>query len=219
MPSFVGLKDYMAMQSLPLIAEVGSLSGVTSGSSTPQVIALGFGTGYKYDGINDEIDMGNLRSTCFGNLNNCPNGHSMAFWLSISTAVGNEASDRYIFSGGGQTSSSHGPCFAKRNSDFCAWYKKNAEAWAVCGAGVFDEPVHVVITWSNAAGLKLYVGGVMLAGQANPTIGSYNPSGFDNFYFGRPNNGLLKFGDFKMAHFMFWEEIISQDMIDRLGQS
>ena len=204
----------MAMKSLPLIAEIGSLSGVTSGSGTPQVISWELGQGFQYDGIDDEIDLGNIRSTCFGNLNNCPNGHSMAFWLSVPTAAGGGL----IYSGGGQTAHSHGPCFGKSNGNFCTWYKKNDETCWTCGAGVFGEPVHVVVTWSDAAGIKVYVGGVLTASKATPKITSYYPDGSDNFYFGRSNRGSPIFGDFKIAHFMFWEEIISQDMIERLRQ-
>ena len=204
----------MAMKSLPLIAEIGSLSGVTSGSGTPQVISWELGQGFQYDGIDDETDLGNLRSTCFGNLNNCPNGHSMAFWLSVPTAVGGG----YINSAGGHTAHSHGPSFVKYHGDFCTWYKKNDETWWTCGSGVIGEPVHVVVTWSDAAGIKVYVGGVLTASKATPKITSYHPDGHDNFYFGRSNRGSPNFGDFKIAHFMFWEEIISQDMIERLGQ-
>ena len=215
----LGLKIYFPMDSLPLMAKIGSLSGSSGGAASPSIVPGKYGSALSFDGIDDIIDVGNLRSTCFGNLNNCPNGHTMAFWLKVYSMP--VASNRFIYSGGGQSSNSYGPALSKNSADeLCAWYSGNGVRWAACVPLSLGQFVHVVVIWSASDGLKLYMNKILVAHTTTTIAHGTEPSTFNNFYFGRPNTNSLtdKYCKFHIDSFLFWEDVISQDMINRIGE-
>ena len=205
------------MDSLPLMAKIGSLSGSSGGAASPSIIPGKYGSALSFDGVDDMIDMGNLRSTCFGNLNHCPRGHTIAFWLNVdSTPI---AENYFIYSAGGQTDSSYGPSVAVSPAgDVCAWYSRNGEKWSICRPLTKDKFVHVVVTWLASDGLKLHVDRVLVGHDISIVQKGAITSVYNNLYFGRPNHMAQKFGKFIIDSFMFWNDTISQDMIDRIGK-
>ena len=201
------------------MAKIGSLSGSSGGAASPSIVPGKYGSALSFDGIDDMIDMGNLRSTCFGNLNNCPNGHTMAFWLKVYFSP--VVSNRFIYSGGGQSTDSYGPALSKSSSNnLCAWYSKNGKRWTVCETRfTFGQSVHVVVMWSASDGLKLYMNRTLIAHDTKSHSHGTEPSTYNTFYFGRSNTDNLanKYGKFHIDSFLFWEDVISQDMINRIG--
>ena len=51
------------------------------------------------------VELGDQRTQCFGNLNLCPNGLSLAFWINVHSTP---LTANYVVSWGAQSSSSHG---------------------------------------------------------------------------------------------------------------
>ena len=207
------------MDSLPLMAKIGSLSGSSGGAASPSIVPGKYGSALSFDGIDDIIDMGNLRSTCFGNLNNCPNGHTMAFWLKVYSMP--DAANRFIYSGGGQSSISYGPALSKNiNDKLCAYYSKNGNRWIICWPLTLGQFVHVVIIWSASDGLKMYMDKILVSHDTTTVAYGTEPSTYNNFYFGRSSTSTAadKYCKFHIDSFLFWEDVISQDMINRIGE-
>ena len=84
---------------------------------------------------------------CVGNLQHCPRGFTLAVWIKISLL---DSGDRYYFSSGGQTTSSHGVALYTKQYKFRASFRTNGRAW---GVGIADVTVdvwfHIIITWDT----------------------------------------------------------------------
>ena len=139
-------------------------------------------------GANQAVRVNNDRKQCFGSLQLCPNGYSIATWLLISNAD----CSRYVFSNGGQTSKSHGiSLIYQANKGFTAYARTETNLWIATGntsppveRGVWH---YVMLSWSQIDGLYLYVNDSLIARNTTSVSSPLVVSAYNDFYIGQSN--------------------------------
>lgn len=209
----------MPTTSAPLVAYVfntdtdmftnGLTGSITGNFAMPAVYAQGVAnTAIYFDGIQQYLDLGDLRSQCFGSLDLCPSGASYAFWIWIGSTKAMTPERQYILSSGAQTPSTPGITVYMEGGVLYAVTSTTAATWGPVSIPVSPKTWYqVAFSWSQANGLWLYINGVQIGKVETSTVFSQvNTPSSNNFVIGKPNDADTNFGEFYMDTMNFWSE-------------
>ena len=189
----------------------GSYTGTVHGSSASLVTgklgkALHIGIQQTY------VDLGEIRDTCFGLLDLCPDGYTLSFWINRAWI---DTPGCYI-SNGGQTSSSYGISVSVNANGKVHFGLKTKYHWYK-----LDRPVpmeswhHIVMTWSPITMLDVCMDGELL-GTSVKDANTRTSSAYNNFRFGAPNNVNRYFGEAYIDELLFWDSKKDPEFIQAL---
>ncbi|CAH1793213.1 unnamed protein product, partial [Owenia fusiformis] len=171
--------------------------------------------GIYLDGIDQWVDLGNHRHECFGDLELCPNGYTLSMWLYIGPKVANEM---YYFSSGGQTGSSFGVALFWLAGNLGSWFSTRTEIWKVSypGATLREQWRHIVLTWKQDEGLKLWIDCVNVESDTMSETRNVPNTPWNNVVLGRPNKNFAKFGEAIIDELIFWDKKLPDERIEDL---
>ncbi|CAH1786999.1 unnamed protein product, partial [Owenia fusiformis] len=125
--------------------------------NNPQAIDSKVGHGLSLDGNNQWVDLGTHENECFGDLNLCPMGYTLAMWIKFGAK---NTEEMYYFSSGGQSGNSYGTTVFIQYGVLWAWVSTSTRTWETR----FMNPprhewTHVLLTWRKDEGLQLFING------------------------------------------------------------
>ncbi|CAH1803007.1 unnamed protein product, partial [Owenia fusiformis] len=115
--------------------------------NNPQVIASKVGRGLSLDGNNQWVDLGMHENECFGDLNLCSMGYTLAMWIKFGAK---NTDEMYYFSSGDQNGNSSGTDIFIQNG--ILWARLSTIVWT--WEARFMNPLphewtHMLLTWRN----------------------------------------------------------------------
>ncbi|WAR29555.1 PIF-like protein [Mya arenaria] len=183
-------------------------------------------------------------NTCFGNLDSCSNGFTIAVWVNFNGFGGTQ---NVLISNGATTSHSNGISMLYTNGRMQWIFRmKTGRTWSVSGNNILSGRwYHVVVTWSLANGLTLYIDGREVAGIVESVLSTEALISHNNVSiiksiaytspnFKRPSSSVPSLNEFQigqsnhsvMSHdssvltvdeFQFWSMILMYDQLREMG--
>ena len=131
------------------------------------------------NGLYQWVDLGDHRSNCMGNLDNCNNGLVMAMWLRIHR-YGDPGTDNdeYYITNGGHTERSMGVALLMRGKNIIVYFCTASKVWELNYdiEVTLDTWYHLALTWSRTNGGKIFINGMLGGGDA---LGANHVSNLD----------------------------------------
>ncbi len=198
----------------PVIKGAFDISITNNAGSVDGII----GNGIQLDGSSQYLNAGEHRDRCFGNLEICDKGLTIAFWLKQKSS---ENEYQYIISSGGQTPTAKTGLFVRyRDNKLWVKFKTSTLAWSLTQIAYSSDDGwhHVAITWSADTGLKGFVDGCLKDESKTPTSASYTSDDNRMFLIGKPNSNSDSqyFGKFDFDEFVIIHSIQSNRFIWQL---
>ena len=163
----------------------------------PRLVRGKLGRALMLNGRNQYVDFGDHHGDCFGNLDNCKHGATVAFWL----RPDHLARDAYFLWTG--------------NNGLAMWYrgkrvhvsaKTSTKEWQLSTDKLRPDQWHLAeVTWSEDKGLRLVVGNEVVAEDRDPrqrTVGRQDEDG--RVYLGRGNAANGKYGAATFDEMEYW---------------
>ena len=123
-----------------------------------------------FDGITNRVRFANTMSMCIVNLENCPNGITIAAWLKPGTK-NNEA--WYYFSTGGHSSNGSGWTWYQNSGKINFQAQTTSKKWPLLSAILpLDTWSHVITSCHEFEGVKMFVNFKLVTESNSPTITS-----------------------------------------------
>ena len=163
--------------------ENGAIAGSTAGITTGAVELVDgkVNRALYTNGINQYVNLGNLRQYCVGNILHCQNGLTVSFWIN---PLIKKPGNLFYLDNGGSTSWSIGMNILQQNEALCATVRDDSRVWSVTGVSFVPMHwYHVIVVWGEASGLHFYLNGCLAAVKLSPTFENSNPNG--------PHNDLI----------------------------
>ena len=186
-------------------------------STNPALVAGMKSLAWSFDGATQYVNLGNNRDKCWGDLDNCPNGITVAFWLNIPADA--PAGEKYFLSSGGQTYQSRGIASLRQTSGLLETrFKTSSQKWFLTtnmiSLGVWT---HITYIWDLHTGLAVFYNGCFEAELTNGVTHS-DACIYNDFYIGRPNNNpnSVFMGQFLMDELQIWEIAKSKEFASRI---
>ncbi len=118
------------------------------------------GSAHYLNGVDQWVDLGNHRYKCLGNLEQCPNGFTIALWLKMGTK---SATGTILFymSSGGHTYASHGIAMYRKSNFLGASFRTKIKRWSCSKLMTISDGVwyHLTLTWKEDNGVKFFLNG------------------------------------------------------------
>lgn len=167
---------------------------------------------YAFNGAGQYIDFGDFSGH---SLSNMTYDISFSFWYTLS---GTSASNQYIFSSGGQTTTNGLSCWVDNSEQLACQINDGT------GFYVVESPVYPLHTWQHAVVqyqddlLELYINGSLVDSDDTLNPGAYGDLHSD-FFIGRPNNALNHYFNGSIDEFYAFNRTLSEDFISLLYTS
>ncbi len=170
---------------------VGSISGTMY--AQPTLVAGKRGNALYFNGVDQWVNFGDQRNTCFGNLEQCPDGYSLIHWIKLGTksAIGKTL---FYYSNGGQTSSSHGITLFRKGNILGTTFSTRSMEWKGYDLMEVSDEVwyHIGFTWHPDTGVTFFLNGCQTEPLQpfNVKSRSLASTPHNDFTLGTPNNQL-----------------------------
>ena len=168
---------------------------------------------------NGYLDLGNTRDTCFGELERCPQGVSLALWLKMEIPDEYEA---YYVNNGGQTSSSYGISIHGKlvpPDSFLQIDLKTKTHWY---RFTYKESVarawhHLAFSWTASTHVIAYLDGKYV-GTSDKSYKAIQTTNYNTFFIGKPNNNEKYYGEAYLDELLFWDSAKPAEFFQDLFQ-
>ena len=164
-----------------------------------------------FDGSTNRVQFLNTYSMCIVNLEKCPNGITIAAWLKPGTK---QALTWFYFSTGGHTPGGHGWTWYQNSGKINFQAQTTSKIWSLLSATLpLDTWSHVITSWHELEGVKMFVNFKLVAEATTPTIDAFN-----NVVIDLTIGSALKFdvrflGNFTIDEFHIWQKKCTDDII------
>ena len=191
----------------------GSTVGVTAGAV--ELVKGKVNRALYTNGIDQYVNLGNLRQFCVGNILHCQNGLTVSFW--INPLIKKPGSFFYL-DNGGSTMLSIGINILQQNEALCANFRDDTHHWSI--SGVSFVPMHwyhVIIVWGGSSGLHFYLNGCLAAVKLSPRFEINTPNGpYNDLILGTTTTTSFRSlvsGEMLMDELKMWDAELSQDQV------
>ncbi|CAH1790209.1 unnamed protein product [Owenia fusiformis] len=149
----------------------------------PKVVPAQMDGGIKFDGRNDYIDMGDVKDTCLGDLEQCVYGLTIAAWVQFPDLV----DKMYIMDSG-----SKGFKIYYDNGNLYAEATSGIKSWRTSWDGIESNKwYYLEVSWENNFGLSIRVDFEEVASSGDFNIVDISSSD-SNMYIGRANGAMRR---------------------------
>src|SRR6218665_514048 len=147
-------------------------------------------------------------------------GYTLSVWIQF--AKPGDPTAYTFLSNGGHSVQNHGVAMMYGRRSFeVRFKKKNGVQWTAISSDVLPQRwCHVAASWHPGRGLFLYVNGELVHAVNSSTSGTpVNPTNFNDFIIGRPNDatGLREVHQMLVDDFKFWSVFKSEREIRETG--
>ena len=123
-----------------------------------------------FDGKTNMVQFVNTISTCIVNLENCPNGITIAAWLKPGTKPD---PTWFYFSTGGHTKFGHGWTWYQNSGKLNFQAQTTSKKWSLLSATLpLNTWSHIITSWHELEGVKMFVNFKLVTESNSPTITS-----------------------------------------------
>ncbi|XP_056012893.1 uncharacterized protein LOC125678424 isoform X7 [Ostrea edulis] len=160
------------------------------------------------------------RYECFGDLEKCNKGYTLGLWVKFNDVGDTEG---IYLSNGGHSSNSHGIAMTYKLGELEFVFRtKSGLYWNVKYDNVLEDKwYHVLVTWTKANGVKLYINGDLVSKSKTPEqrLAMTRKPRFNEFLIGRSNDrtGLDTLGTITVDELKFWSEYKDEFQVRELG--
>jgi len=208
----LGIADFhLPLDKIEDVVIIGDINGQPVGDVT--LVRGHKGNGVYTNGVDQWIDLGNLRSKCFGNVMKCTEGHVMSLWMFVYEQT---TGQHYIFTSGAHTYRSHGTTLLVKNKKIQTYVRTQTKLWVIVDVTFnFEAWYHVTLTWSENKGSKLYFNGILVGDMVDPTAGNNNADNtHHNFVIGNTNiNNENYLAEMKLDEMKMWDAVWDDDQV------
>ncbi len=180
------------------------------------------GLAMSFNGFSQSVDFGVHRDICFGNLELCTDGFTIAFWIDIKSK--NTSIVTVIFSSGGHSINNQiGIALLRRGNYITPMYKINNKIWTIWDVVEYESDAgwhHVAVSWHRNKGLRLYKDGCLRGEDVQTNDPRSISDTFQHMMIGRSTSSSSPFHHAKMDidEFVIWYNWKEPNFIFKLAQ-
>lgn len=172
------------------------------------------------NGINSDINLGDLKKTCVTDPELCPEGMSLIFWLKLDSLANSYTSfsrEGFVLSSGGELPLSKGVAVYLNDRKLHVKVSTSTAQWHCNASFVIDRWSLVTITWANKTGLNLYFNSSKTATALNGVYTAERRSGSSiRVFIGRSNGIQPKHAGFSISSLAVRYKIIGLEEIRQI---
>ena len=192
------------------------LNGALDGA--PSIVAGQSGTALSLNGKDQFVGLGRFENRCFGNLTLCVEGYSLAFWITMGLKQSDSANKLHYFNTGAHLKDGEGIAIYRSFGKMHAIMRTSIKEWEISKALARRVWYHVVLTWKEGEGLKLYINGDL---AEHDRVWRYRESSrrLRPFLLGKSSGSVNSddyHGEVTLDDIAFWNRVITADMAKSL---